>query len=547
MGITTISGGKASKGGGSTTADKVSYDNTTSGLQSTNVQGAIDEIGANLGEYVSVKSYGAKGDGVTDDTIAINNAIQVASTNRIKLFIPKGTYCISSPLLLREGTDIEGVALSTSNIDGNASKIKWIGAEYSNEDDNSCDMMSYYDYKSNTVTQRLSVKNIFFEGSQKARVAVNISHINHSIFDNIFILNIKYAGVYADSAMAGHFSTYSVFNQLSNISVWCSKVNDEYVCQYGIRIINGTNSNTFINCRVSGVIDGVSIADNVGVDSTQENCNSNVFIGGGSEGCNNGINLDSTKNSFLGYRIESTTYSIYFSESSIRNVFVGCKLYATTNAYNILPSSTNIIGSEMWDSAHTFYSANRVADIDVTSSAKIKALTTTDRCAFNGGFLSNTHSTVKGVVNSNNAFTLIGDGGGMNASLALGWITKGTIATLQMYNGAWKRLINFYADDGGYLEFGQSINLAKYIQGDVPDSTKVVSNSSLFFIGENLCTRYNGEIRKFKSQGINAADRGVTANRPSNVNVGFMYFDTTVGKPIWWNGSAWVDSTGTAV
>lgn len=35
--------------------------------------------------------------------------------------------------------------------------------------------------------------------------------------------------------------------------------------------------------------------------------------------------------------------------------------------------------------------------------------------------------------------------------------------------------------------------------------------------------------------------------RPANVYNGYYYFDTTLNKPIWWNGSAWVDATGTTV
>lgn len=38
-----------------------------------------------------------------------------------------------------------------------------------------------------------------------------------------------------------------------------------------------------------------------------------------------------------------------------------------------------------------------------------------------------------------------------------------------------------------------------------------------------------------------------TAKRPSSPAIGACFFDTTLGKPIWWNGTAWVDSTGTAV
>lgn len=41
---------------------------------------------------------------------------------------------------------------------------------------------------------------------------------------------------------------------------------------------------------------------------------------------------------------------------------------------------------------------------------------------------------------------------------------------------------------------------------------------------------------------------GTTSNRPTtNLYTGLYYFDTTLGKPIWYNGSGWVDATGTTV
>ena len=40
---------------------------------------------------------------------------------------------------------------------------------------------------------------------------------------------------------------------------------------------------------------------------------------------------------------------------------------------------------------------------------------------------------------------------------------------------------------------------------------------------------------------------GPTANRPTGVGVGTQYFDTTINRPIWWDGGKWVDATGTAV
>lgn len=41
---------------------------------------------------------------------------------------------------------------------------------------------------------------------------------------------------------------------------------------------------------------------------------------------------------------------------------------------------------------------------------------------------------------------------------------------------------------------------------------------------------------------------GPTANRPAiNLYAGKPYFDTTLGKPIWYEGPGWVDATGASV
>lgn len=39
-----------------------------------------------------------------------------------------------------------------------------------------------------------------------------------------------------------------------------------------------------------------------------------------------------------------------------------------------------------------------------------------------------------------------------------------------------------------------------------------------------------------------------TANRPANgLTDGDWYLDTTLGKPVWYYGSGWIDATGTTV
>lgn len=40
---------------------------------------------------------------------------------------------------------------------------------------------------------------------------------------------------------------------------------------------------------------------------------------------------------------------------------------------------------------------------------------------------------------------------------------------------------------------------------------------------------------------------GTTAQRPTTVMIGFNYFDTTLGLPVFWDGTDWVDGTGSVV
>jgi hypothetical protein len=45
---------------------------------------------------------------------------------------------------------------------------------------------------------------------------------------------------------------------------------------------------------------------------------------------------------------------------------------------------------------------------------------------------------------------------------------------------------------------------------------------------------------------ISTPQNGATADRPTqNLQVGQFYFDTTLGIPIWYDGTDWVDATGT--
>lgn len=97
-------------------------------------------------------------------------------------------------------------------------------------------------------------------------------------------------------------------------------------------------------------------------------------------------------------------------------------------------------------------------------------------------------------------------------------------------------------------------NIVRYI--DLKGETLTIpENSVLNFIGGAIG---NGAIIGNKTKVINLNvdrivlsgtwfDSGTTSNRPTNVLVGFQYFDTTINKPIFWDGSKWIDATGATV
>jgi hypothetical protein len=47
---------------------------------------------------------------------------------------------------------------------------------------------------------------------------------------------------------------------------------------------------------------------------------------------------------------------------------------------------------------------------------------------------------------------------------------------------------------------------------------------------------------------LSTPSAGITADRPStDLQVGQFYFDTTINRPIWWDGTNWINAAGTVV
>lgn len=99
-------------------------------IDKSNLVNAINEVSRFGGIFINVKSFGAVGDGVTNDTAAIQDAIDSIGETNYMLYFPAGTYYITSPLEFPNNSgQIIGVGRMQSTIlTGDCTAFEFVGA-----------------------------------------------------------------------------------------------------------------------------------------------------------------------------------------------------------------------------------------------------------------------------------------------------------------------------------------------------------------------------------------------------------------------------------
>lgn len=83
---------------------------------------------------------------------------------------------------------------------------------------------------------------------------------------------------------------------------------------------------------------------------------------------------------------------------------------------------------------------------------------------------------------------------------------------------------------------------------DTDTSTLTLSSvTGTFAVGDTLVYKGKTNIGTSTFSNIQSIGYGTSAQRPSTPVNGYMYWDTTLGKPIWRVGSSWKDATGTNI
>jgi hypothetical protein len=297
---------------GAVDASIVSYEPPFANSVATNVE-------AKLAQYVSVKDFGAVGDGVTDDAAAINagaNALQALGGGT--LGFPRGDYYIASntvtiPKYVEVKADADAVLIQSSAATGTAMVIE--GRPFSE-----------------TIRRpRIHVLPSIQKGAAGGQPLWNTGadtssiglHIDGCSDDTFFLRAVAY--FYNGVLMNSNFPAPAPNNTLCvNNTVNLGNIRN---CYKGLWLENGANSNTFIQ-GVINVDNAWITAGTTHITLKGAESNTNTFVGTNLEGPSNvnlkAVEVESIANLFNNCRIEKLTAgALRFTSTSNTNIWIG--------------------------------------------------------------------------------------------------------------------------------------------------------------------------------------------------------------------------------
>ena len=221
-------------------------------------------------EYINVKDFGATGDGVADDFLAIQNAINYALENKIyNVFVPIGNYVLSEGLTLFDGINFRGAARGDHNY--YLRNATWFIANNGLLADKDVRNVKIGDF---SVISREILSD---SPSQANSVGIKINSFSNSFIDNISVYGFKTGVQVGDNDGAkglnltisnAHIGECSVcFNVVKYGDL---TVNDG---RFGLNGISKTEHDKLVN--LTGIID--SILFNHVIFANNGNCNYNVY------------------------------------------------------------------------------------------------------------------------------------------------------------------------------------------------------------------------------------------------------------------------------
>jgi hypothetical protein len=253
---------------------------------------------------ITVKYFGALGDGKTDDTAAIQRALDYAFKNKQgnPVILPSGGYVVSKPLVVPRNVDMigEGLGFFSSLIPINCDAL-WIKGEtqeggyaFRNKIQNiNINMKRAASGKAIVIERAYNIKLADIFVYEAPEVGVFIYSAKHITIENVIIYGAgtkKGIGLKVSDAIVNMYNidieNVAIALEIgpdkqdtTNVSVFGGFI--ERFGKYGINVLNSSH-NTFIGLNIQADHAGkvpVNIAGHANAENGAQNKN-NTFIGG---------------------------------------------------------------------------------------------------------------------------------------------------------------------------------------------------------------------------------------------------------------------------
>jgi hypothetical protein len=305
-----------------------------------------------LQETVSVKDFGATGNGTTDDSVAIRAAIAAVTTNGGEVYFPAGTYLVTAA-----SGDTSNTAIYVP------ANVRIYGASQRGT--------LIIPGANNTVCFRFTGLNGGIENLQinNPNAYTNVSGIRLCPIDE------NQTTIHTDTE----------FNEVTNVSI--RNLQEGITLKCGPRISTGQDSycyyNTFTNIDIRNTVIGIWLKiPNGGDPGSGVNRNTFISCRVGETGCNTGLKIDAgDTNKFIACSFEGissgtspnavpTAVQIAYNSGtydSTDNKFYGLEIEGCTRSVDNNNDLTEFYG---WnDFTNSYYSpSNRPLAVDFTSS-----------------------------------------------------------------------------------------------------------------------------------------------------------------------------------
>jgi hypothetical protein len=455
---------------------------------------------------VNVKDYGAQGDGVTDDTAAIQNAINAATANSQHVYIPPGTYKVTSSLTGSSHTFILGAGMGKTILKPSGSfPALSIGT-------------------ASTPAYYWAIRDLEIDGGNQCTNGIYLNSARQGFISGVYVHNCS-VGVYATKSWTNGLHQ-SIISQNSDKNVVLGSLCNDFDLQdvelsgagnYGLYIVDDQSAGTSAGVSVFGCL--IQGNGKIGINAV-------AF---------RGLTISGCYFEFQNSSAQSGGYDIYLDGGWGGTTISGCHFWGTySNTVMIGLGNTSgvvIIGNHFSGSNNAPYSIQ-------TSSNTQNVLAIGN---YMGKPINDPYNQVSNLL-TNPVFT------GANFTL------QGIYAAFKANSTDPTKAPSFALQVNGtsYATWTLSGNSNQDLYGyHYNQSTSQME--SWMRVSGNGNTIYWLKPQNHNQQVSSAVvwESGTTAQRPANPVVGQRYFDTTLGKPIWCKVGGptptWVDATGATV